>query len=213
MSLLLNVPFAEKDEVKRLGAWWNPEHKKWLVKYRNNYLKFKKWISKESSFYVIYDYFYIIEGIRVCFKCNKNTRVIGFGIEKYIEFSDEYENGYRYNMDDEIHIASSLKPMPDKLLKFIQHNYNYKNTYSNFAEKTYLANHCENCNIIQGNNYVFHECDSPFFLDEEGKALNLKLYKVSLNYDFAFDNIDMSFSSGDMLIKKLSKIQDSGLIL
>ncbi|WP_308698880.1 DUF5710 domain-containing protein [uncultured Thomasclavelia sp.] len=27
MSLLLNVPFAEKDEVKRLGAWWNPEHK------------------------------------------------------------------------------------------------------------------------------------------------------------------------------------------
>lgn len=27
----LQVPFAEKDEAKELGAWWNPQAKKWYV--------------------------------------------------------------------------------------------------------------------------------------------------------------------------------------
>ena len=44
MSLLLNVPYAEKDEAKALGAKWNPELKKWYVENRKDYYKFKKWI-------------------------------------------------------------------------------------------------------------------------------------------------------------------------
>lgn len=48
MSILLNVPFAEKDEAKKLGAWWNPELKRWYSKSREDYPKLKKWISKEK---------------------------------------------------------------------------------------------------------------------------------------------------------------------
>ena len=29
--IYLNVPFAEKDECKELGAWWSKEKRKWFV--------------------------------------------------------------------------------------------------------------------------------------------------------------------------------------
>ena len=50
MAILLNVPFSEKDEAKKLGAWWNPELKKWYIKDRNEYIKLKKWISPRIHF-------------------------------------------------------------------------------------------------------------------------------------------------------------------
>ena len=41
--LLLNVPYAEKDEAKSLGAKWNPKLKKWYVTNSKDYYKFIKW--------------------------------------------------------------------------------------------------------------------------------------------------------------------------
>ena len=42
--LILNVPFNEKDEVKKLGARWNPDIKKWYIHKREDYYKFAKWM-------------------------------------------------------------------------------------------------------------------------------------------------------------------------
>ena len=35
--IILNVPFEEKDEAKKLGAIWDPEIKKWIAKDRRKY--------------------------------------------------------------------------------------------------------------------------------------------------------------------------------
>ena len=40
----LNVPFAEKDEAKSLGAKWNPTIKKWYAPKGSNIEKFSKWL-------------------------------------------------------------------------------------------------------------------------------------------------------------------------
>ena len=45
MSLLLHVSYEEKDIVKKLGAWWNPEIKRWYVRDKKDYPKFRKWIT------------------------------------------------------------------------------------------------------------------------------------------------------------------------
>ena len=42
--LILNDPFNEKDEVKKLGARWNPDIKKWYIHKREDYYKFAKWM-------------------------------------------------------------------------------------------------------------------------------------------------------------------------
>lgn len=50
--ILLNCKFDEKEEVKKLGARWNPEKKLWWVAENNsNRIKFQQWIpeSKETK--------------------------------------------------------------------------------------------------------------------------------------------------------------------
>lgn len=54
MAVLLNVPYAEKDQAKALGAWWNNDLKKWYVPSEKNYYKFKGGFQHPmiSGFYV-----------------------------------------------------------------------------------------------------------------------------------------------------------------
>jgi hypothetical protein len=44
LGILLNVPFKEKDEAKALGAWWDPERKKWYVPRGTDSRAFQKWL-------------------------------------------------------------------------------------------------------------------------------------------------------------------------
>lgn len=41
----LNVPFAEKDQVKALGAIWEPEQKRWVVPAGLDLEPFKAWLA------------------------------------------------------------------------------------------------------------------------------------------------------------------------
>jgi Domain of unknown function (DUF5710) len=42
---ILNVPFAEKDEAKRLGARWDSAKKKWYVPLGTDLKAFSRWLS------------------------------------------------------------------------------------------------------------------------------------------------------------------------
>jgi len=45
----LNVPYAEKDEARALGARWNPGRKKWYVPSGVPLEPFEKWLDKDSG--------------------------------------------------------------------------------------------------------------------------------------------------------------------
>ncbi|MCM3390596.1 DUF5710 domain-containing protein [Ureibacillus chungkukjangi] len=219
MTLLLNVPFNEKDEAKKKGAKWNPDFKKWSVWNRKDYQKFAKWFNNDDDTNIIIcDHIYIIDAYRKCFKCGKKTKVIGFGIEKYLllysaDLHDLDESEVEYIAEyynKEINIASQISNLPKEIVDYIQNNYNYKMTYSKFTGTSYLANCCEHCDIIQGDHFLFSEVDSPFFMDSIQKARNLKLYKFDLNYDIAVSG-NVSWGSNDYLIKKYGEIIETGL--
>lgn len=208
MSLILNVPYAEKDEVKSLGAKWNPLLKKWYVEHRKDYHKFSKWIlENRENAYILCDYYYIVEGVHTCFKCNKPTRVIGFGIKNFFEVFDpeEYGDGDNFSYsNDEIHIVSHIEPLPEKLLNRLKEKYNYYEGYSKTMNTSYLANHCSNCKIIQGDFFLFHEVNSPFFIEDVEKAKQLKLYKIPLQNDIITD-LDITWSSTDYMIDEYAQ--------
>lgn len=226
MTLLLNVPFDEKNEVKDMGAGWNPTIKKWYVQDKKEYYKFVKWFSGDSHLdLIICDHLYILEGSHTCFKCKKKTTVIGFGIENYIMFELEdlfEENSLDEDMleaegivehhDGEINIASQIEPLPIKLMEFIQGKYNYKLTHSKFAGSTYLANRCDHCDTLQGNHFLFSEVDSPFFLQNEEDVSKLKFYKVDLLYDLPV-SASVGWSSTDYLIKEHGRFHSINLDL
>lgn len=44
MRTNLKVPFAEKDEAKRLGARWDPANKTWYVKDAEDLTAFARWL-------------------------------------------------------------------------------------------------------------------------------------------------------------------------
>ncbi|MBS0357070.1 MAG: hypothetical protein JSR83_24560 [Proteobacteria bacterium] len=44
MRTNLKVPFAEKDDAKRLGARWDPANKTWYVKDAEDLTSFARWL-------------------------------------------------------------------------------------------------------------------------------------------------------------------------
>jgi hypothetical protein len=45
----LNVPYAEKDEARALGARWNPGRKRWYVPTGVDLAQFEKWLDKSGA--------------------------------------------------------------------------------------------------------------------------------------------------------------------
>ena len=45
----LNVPYAEKDEARALGARWNPGRKRWYVPTGVDLEPFQKWLKEGAS--------------------------------------------------------------------------------------------------------------------------------------------------------------------
>jgi hypothetical protein len=48
-GVILEVPFKEKDEAKRLGAWWDPDLKKWFVPQGKDPRPFIRWFPDKAS--------------------------------------------------------------------------------------------------------------------------------------------------------------------
>lgn len=205
MALLLNVDYEEKDEAKALGAKWNPELKKWYIEDKVNYPKFKKWILREKdTAEVVCDFFYIVEGKQNCFRCGKETNVIGYGLENYLQIYRDEIPGYEWS-SGEINIASSLEPLSLELLAYLKEKYNYYLGYSKTTKSNYYGNHCMHCNVLQGDFYLFGEVDSPFFIDTVERAKGLILHKIILKYDQIID-ANIAYGSEDHLIKDYGQI-------
>ena len=85
--LFLEVDYDIKDKVKRLGARWNPEIKKWYVEKKEDYKRFAQYILKNfEDAIVVKDYIYLVISKQQCWKCKKETEVIALCIPQRIEF-------------------------------------------------------------------------------------------------------------------------------
>lgn len=51
MKTYIEVPFAEKDKAKALGARWDMSRRSWYVPDGVDLMKFKRWIPAEISAY------------------------------------------------------------------------------------------------------------------------------------------------------------------
>jgi len=49
MRTFLNVPFADKDKVKSLGAKWSPGHKSWYIEDLEDVEPFMPWMPKHLT--------------------------------------------------------------------------------------------------------------------------------------------------------------------
>lgn len=226
----LNVPYAQKDEAKQLGAKWDPERKSWY--YDGNpegYINFAKWIfdiDNAEGVLIACDYIYVVESTRECWKCKKETRVVGLGMEKIVEITDtmeDDENGNPiYAMDitgfdaeKTLYITwiEDEKEVPDFLLKYLKDNYNVKTVKFNEGGEAF-ANCCDHCGAVQGNFFIFDEYDTPFTLVEPDmeknieKVQKMKIKRIPLKENIVLNTPYFSVGETDYMYLKYGNVED-----
>lgn len=221
VRLYLNVPYAEKDEAKALGAKWNAKIKKWYIeKKEEEYCKFSKWILRDTDVaFIAMSYIYIIEGKRECWKCGNTTTVIGLGLDEFVYLSreeDDYQNEIiesYINPTEILRIGWVDNPddIPPKLLRYITEKYSVRMGYSKIAGRNF-ANHCDCCGAIQGNWNLFEEPDSPFDTCVEDDKLEEKISKLKIIGIPIEDNLQLkwllSFGSDDFVYFQYSQFEE-----
>lgn len=222
MSLYLNVPYKEKDEVKSLGAKWNPKVKKWYIDiHPEEYTKFSKWILRDTNDAIIAtEYIYVIEGKQNCWKCGNLTKIIGLGIGEFIHIYREIDDPQDELVEDYVdfgevlHLAwvSNEDDIPPKLLRYLKENYSIKTGYSKTIGGKCFANHCDCCGALQGNWFLFDEPDSPLSSCVDGKEIvermsKLKIKGIPIEDDLQL-NWDIRFCSNDFAYFKYGKFEE-----
>lgn len=202
MSLLLNVPFSEKDEAKSLGAKWNSQLKKWYADTKTEYHKFRKWFYNKDTDLIICDNIYITVGNHTCFKCQQNIKVISLAASNYVIIDEEAEA-----FNEDINFISDIENIPLNLQKYLNDNYKYYKGYSKTTKTYYYGNHCSKCGALQGNYFLHSEPDSPFFIDSEECAKDLVIYIIKLKNDLEL-NGSVGWGSGDFLVKQFATFKD-----
>lgn len=219
-----NVPYSEKEEVKALGARWNPKVKKWYItSSKENYIKFAKWIMADVGRAIIAtDYIYIIEGVNNCWKCGCPQTVVGIGVGKHynlyedstgqvqIEPSWEFEE-----YGDEIHVGWSgdASDFPPKLFRYLTENYSVKYCYSYTRGDSAFANYCKECKSLQGNWYLFNEPGSPLSSCVSGNWLiermkKIKIYGIPIRDDLQMDAFETGFCENDYAYLRYGQFEE-----
>ena len=148
-KIYLNVPYSEKDQVKEMGARWDPDIKKWYYKgLVRDYIKFAKWISDDEEITIAFEHIYMVERIRTCYKCGKQTRVIGLALGEHMILHQD-DGTYKCDYFEDIYEIPSLyvtwelceRDIPPALLEYLKSNYNIHIGKSRIGG-TYFANHC-----------------------------------------------------------------------
>ena len=145
---------------------------------------------------------FIIEGTQKCWKCGKETKVIGLGIGEYIQMYDDGD-GVQSDIDEdciepreEIHLAwvDNEEDIPPKILKYLKGNYSVRTGYSKTAGRCF-ANHCDCCGAIQGNWFLFHEPDSPLSSCVGGEELVERMGKLKIK-GIPIDDVKLNWNMG-----------------
>ena len=154
MNLLLNVPYAEKEDAKGKGARWNPELKKWYVDDISKAPDIEKWI---PDFNILCSKIVIFEMDRACWKCMQNTLVVCLASDLSFAPEDQYKE------NKNLQLFSYIKNMPEALQIHLKAKYDYSPSYSKQIDETYFMNHCNYCNSVQGDNYLHEIPEDAFY--------------------------------------------------
>ena len=177
----LTVPFAEKDEAKRLGARWDGERKVWYVPDGIDATAFGRWLPSEPDISVRSSCYFIAQTTKPCWKCSESTSVYGFILPVGHETlepddeDDERDAWYRYDEPTIVHYVTDLLPAVAARIKaFSRH---YRIDFSKTTQSSYWMNHCEHCGMKQGDFEMYCEPQGAFFPVDERAAFMIVLHE------------------------------------
>jgi Domain of unknown function (DUF5710) len=194
-SIELNVPFAQKDEAKSLGAKWNPGLKKWLVPAGLSHEPFRKWMpttaapvaTKTEKIYhqTLIAPLWLLESHEDCYKCHRVSKVFSIASQAIIDYDFDDDGTVYYSRHDRAeendHLSiCNLEMVDERIAKVLAKDApNYRFDFSKTQGARVYMNHCEHCGAKLGDFFMHSEPGGAFFPDtyEEIEAMKRTLFE------------------------------------
>ena len=142
----LDVPYAEKDDAKRLGARWDPVTRCWFVPPGTDAAPFARWSSQASALSLAGPTVRarVLALPEICYRCHRPTRSV-VGVLVRPELTDDPDGLIPF--DD---VAETLAALlgRDRLADLGIGE--LRRRWSGVVRRAYMANGCRHCDAIQG---------------------------------------------------------------
>lgn len=169
----LAVPFAEKDEAKRLGAKWNPERKVWFVPAGQDATPFARWLPMPKKVpaaqpvQMIHAPVWLLTASDRCYRCGQDTPVFALSAQMLVDFEHDDDGDIYYQhitTRQHGHISLYNLEMLDvqiaSLLKQVAPNFRLDQSKTQ-AKRVYM-NHCQHCAAKLGDYFMHCEPGGVF---------------------------------------------------
>jgi len=183
----LIVSYADKEDVKRRGAFWDIERKVWVIPDHIREINaFHRWIPFQSGCVVRKPYLICLSKT-TCWKCGKETPMVALGAENYFEFA-----GGSWVKVSEQSLFSWVLTLDAGIAQYMREHYPFfKNTYSRTLQMAYYGNTCISCGKLQGDFFHHEEPGGAFFPDPfDYRPASIILKNIDIRFDY---HIDASF--------------------
>ncbi|SEW56292.1 DUF5710 domain-containing protein [Chitinophaga arvensicola] len=197
MSLLLNVPNAEREHAASMGAQWDPIANAWYLPedQYDRLIEVAQWIPEQHPAIILPTEISIVHAQRPCWKCGHTNQVVALAGNYFFEKDMNERDESVWMEQDFFTLFQQVATISDNLQSFLQDNYPlYKLALSGDSDHQYWCNHCVSCNSVQGDWFLFDEAGSVFNPTEKEAAARLTIRSYQLKYA---PLIDAVYSLGD----------------
>ena len=156
----LDVPFAEKEEAKSLGARWDPGRKTWYVPASLSPQPFERWLPAPEDLgdTLLLPSVYSVEAKAACWKCDRSSRVATVAAESFLMRDEPGQL-----VEPDLYLFSEIEYMPRALVEAMREvNPGYRKRFSKTAGAAYYMYHCA-CGAQLGDFYMHSEPGGAFF--------------------------------------------------
>jgi hypothetical protein len=200
MPFKLTVPFEDKEEAKKLGAWWSHRLKSWVVPdHIIDVTLFQKWIPLSEGF-IIRKPYRIASTQRNCWKCKIVTPMVALASSFYFEFTymdeDDPDCEMEWNFGPYSTVFCNVTQMSEHVSEMLKRDFPfYRPTWSKTQKQQTWANNCIHCGSLQGEWHNHEDFDGAFFPDPFEKPrfpIELKAFDLELDYHIIaeYGNLD-----------------------
>lgn len=173
----LDVPFAEKDKARALGARWDPAGKTWYMPAGLDPRPFQRWrpTSEDEADTELVPPVFSVESRTACWKCGTDTRVATVAATSFVCLSEP-----EGRIEPNLYLFSGIWHLPSQLLEAMrQINTGYRRRFSKTAVANYFMNNCS-CGAQLGDFFMHSEPGGAFFPMSPDAARAIRLRQLDV---------------------------------
>jgi hypothetical protein len=183
----LEVPFAEKDEAKALGARWDPASRTWYLPAGLDPAPFRRWLPgvKEEGETELLPPVYSVESKSECWRCGRVSSVATVAAESFVARHDSGDGASPELLGEpvelDLYVFSGIEYLPEELVEEVRKvNSGYRRRFSKNAGASYYMNHCASCGAQLGDFYMHSEPGGAFFPTAPRAARAIRLRRLAV---------------------------------